>query len=98
MFFGNWLQRPGMLSPNKVALIEAINSDRALTHRQWNQSTNRLAQNLQDGLGVTKGDRVSIYSANREEYLEALPKKAANKVDKQHLIGQYGAEIELDAR
>jgi hypothetical protein len=49
-----------MLSPNKVALIDAINSDQALTHRQWNQSTNRLAQNLRDGLGATKGDRVSF--------------------------------------
>ena len=97
MFFGDWLQRREMLSPNKVALIDAINSDQALTYRQWNQSTNRVAHHLREGLGVTKGDRVSIYSTNRVEYLEALPKTAANKLDKQHLISQYGAEIELDA-
>ena len=98
MFFGDWLQRREMLSPNKAALIDAINNDQVLTYRQWNQSTNRLAHYLREGLGVTKGDRVSIYASNRIEYLEALPKTAANKVDEQHLFSQYGAEIELDAR
>ena len=98
MFFGDWLQRREMLSPNKVALIDAINSDQALTYRQWNQSTNHLAHYLRKGLGVTKGDRVSIFSINRVDYLDALPRTAANKVDKQLLISQYGAEFELDAR
>jgi fatty-acyl-CoA synthase len=98
MFFGDWLQRREMLSPNKVALIEAINNDQALTYRQWNHSTNRLAHYLRESLGVSKSDRVSIYASNRINYLETLPKTAANKVDKQQLNSQYGAEIELDAR
>jgi len=93
MFFGDWLQRREMLSPNKVALIEAINNVQALTYRLWNHSTNRLAYYLREGIGVTKGDRVTIYASNKIEYREALPKTAANKVDKQHLNSQYGAEV-----
>jgi acyl-CoA synthetase (AMP-forming)/AMP-acid ligase II len=72
MFFGDWLQRREMLSPSKVALIDAINNDQALTYRQWNQRTNRLVHYLKEGLGITKGDRVSIYSTNRVESLETL--------------------------
>ncbi len=36
MFFGDWLQRRERLSPNKVALIDTINNDQALSYRQWN--------------------------------------------------------------
>ena len=35
MFFGELLQRREMLSPNKLALIDTINNDQALTYRQW---------------------------------------------------------------
>ncbi|MGB5932522.1 MAG: long-chain fatty acid--CoA ligase [Anaerolineae bacterium] len=72
MFFGDWLQRREMLSPNKVALIDAINDNQPITYREWNQQTNQLANFFQNGLGIRKGDRVSIYAMNRVEYLDAL--------------------------
>ncbi len=72
MFFGDWLQRREILSPNKVALIDAINNSRSITYREWNQETNRLANFMRHGLGIRKGDRVSIYAMNRVEYLDAL--------------------------
>jgi fatty-acyl-CoA synthase len=72
MFFGDWLQRRAMLSPNKVALLDAINSNQPITFVEWNCRANRLANFLQKGLRICKGDRVSIYSMNRVEYLDAL--------------------------
>ena len=80
MFFGDWLQQRKMLSPNKVALVDVIPStglrtghdDQPITYRNWNQRVNRLANFLRDGLGIRKGDRVSIYAMNRVEYLDAL--------------------------
>jgi non-ribosomal peptide synthetase component E (peptide arylation enzyme) len=58
-----------MLSPNKVALIDALNGNQPITYREWNQQTNRLANFFRD----------------------ALPKTAANKVDKQGLTHTYGS-------
>ncbi len=72
MFFGDWLQRREMLSPNKIALIDAINGNQPITYREWNQRVNRFANFLRDGMGIHKGDRVSIYAMNRVEYLNAL--------------------------
>ena len=72
MFFGDWLQRRETLSPNKVALIDACNYNQPITYREWNQRANQLANFLRDGLGIGKGDRVSIYAMNRVEYLDAL--------------------------
>jgi fatty-acyl-CoA synthase len=72
MFFGDWLQRREMLSPNKVALIDPINDNEPITYREWNQRANQFANFLRDGLGIRKGDRVSIYAMNRVEYLDAL--------------------------
>ena len=80
MFYGDWLQRREMLSPNKVALIDAVpstmlrtgNDNQPITYQEWNQQTNQLANFFRDGLGIRKGDRVSIYAMNRVEYLDAL--------------------------
>jgi hypothetical protein len=33
MFFCDWLQRREMLSPNKVALVDAVNDHRCSGHR-----------------------------------------------------------------
>jgi fatty-acyl-CoA synthase len=49
-----------LLSPNKIALIDAFNGNQPLSYREWNQQTNQLANFLQDGLGIRKGDRVSV--------------------------------------
>jgi fatty-acyl-CoA synthase len=72
MFFGDWLQRRAMLSPNKVALIDAVNGNQPITYGDWNQRANQLAHFFRNALGIRKGDRVSIYSMNRVEYLDAL--------------------------
>lgn len=72
MFFGDWLQRRELLSPGKIALIDALNGDRPITYREWNGQTNQLANFLRDGPGVRKGDRVSIYALNRVQYLDTL--------------------------
>jgi len=72
MFFGDWLRRREMLSPNNVALIDAINDNQSITYREWNRQANQFANFLRDGLGIRKGDRVSIYAMNRVEYLNAL--------------------------
>ena len=72
MFFGDWLQRRASLSPNKVALVDALHDDQPITYEGWNRRANRLANFFRDGLGIGKGDRVSIYAMNRVEYLDAL--------------------------
>jgi fatty-acyl-CoA synthase len=72
VFFGDWLRRREMLSPSKVALINALNDNQPITYRQWNRQANQFANFLGDGLGIRKGDRVSIYALNRVEYLNAL--------------------------
>ena len=77
MFFGDWLKRREMLSPNKVALVDAVNDNRPITYREWNQQANQLANFFQDGLGIHKSDRVSIYAMNRVEYLDALYRRGA---------------------
>jgi len=85
-----------MLSPNKVALVDAVpstefilskveglrtgpsaalrtgNDGQSITYREWNQRVNQLANFFRDGLGIHKGDRVSIYAGNCVEYLNAL--------------------------
>jgi fatty-acyl-CoA synthase len=72
VFFGDWLQRRASLSPNKVALIDALHDDQPITYQGWNRRANRLANFFRDGLGIRKGDRVSIYATNRVEYLDTL--------------------------
>ncbi len=34
--------------------------------------SNRLANFFRDGMGIRKGDRVSIYAMNRVEYLDTM--------------------------
>ena len=72
MFFGDWLQRRETLSPDKVALYDALNEDQPITYQEWNRQANQLANFLRDGLGIRQGDRVSIYALNRVEYLNAI--------------------------
>jgi fatty-acyl-CoA synthase len=72
MFFGDWLHRRELLSPNKVAIIDALHSDQPLTYSEWNHRVNQLANFFRDKLGIQKGDRISILALNRVEYLDAL--------------------------
>jgi acyl-CoA synthetase (AMP-forming)/AMP-acid ligase II len=54
------------LQPNKIG---ARDSRRALTFRQWDERSNRLANALL-GLGLTKGDRVALLAYNCVEWME----------------------------
>jgi fatty-acyl-CoA synthase len=72
MFFGDWLHRRASLSPDDVAIIDAANGEEIITYRQWNQRANRMANFFREEFAIKKGDRISIYSLNRLEYLDAL--------------------------
>jgi fatty-acyl-CoA synthase len=96
MFFGDWLQRREMLSPNKIALIDAISDNQPITYWEWNPQANQLANFLLDRLGIRKSDRVSIYAMNRVEYLDAL--FACNKLGAiLHVINWRLTTPELEA-
>ena len=69
MFLGDWLGRRALLTPDKVALIDATRGNRPITYRQWNQAANRSAQFLRT-LGAGKGDRVAILAHNCVEFLD----------------------------
>jgi fatty-acyl-CoA synthase len=70
MSIGDWLGRREQLSPNKIALIDTLNSNRAISYREWNRNTNRMANFLRETTGIQKGDRVAVLSFNCIEYLE----------------------------
>jgi fatty-acyl-CoA synthase len=70
MYIGDWLARREMLTPNKVALVDATREGRAITYREWNRAANRTARFLCERLGVGKGDRVAVLAMNRVEYLD----------------------------
>jgi fatty-acyl-CoA synthase len=69
VFLGDWLGRRALLTPDKVALIDATRGNRPITYRQWNQAANRSAQLLRT-LGAGKGDRVAILAHNCVEFLD----------------------------
>ncbi|OPY76457.1 MAG: Long-chain-fatty-acid--CoA ligase FadD13 [Syntrophorhabdus sp. PtaU1.Bin153] len=67
------LRRHAIKRPNKVAVIF---EDITLTFRQLEERASRLANGLLD-MGLQKGDRIAIYSANRMEFADfycGLPK------------------------
>ncbi len=70
MYVNNWLTRREMLTPDKVALVDAANGNRKITYREWNHSANRTANFLRDCLGIHKGERVAVLAANSIEYLD----------------------------
>jgi fatty-acyl-CoA synthase len=69
MFLGDWLGRREQLSPDRVALVDTLRGDRAITYREWNRAANRTAHFLR-ALGVGKGDRVAVLAMNCVEYLD----------------------------
>ena len=70
MPIGDWLVRREMLTPNKVALVDALRDYRKITYREWNRSANRTANFLHARVGVSKGDRVAVLAMNCVEYLD----------------------------
>jgi len=69
MLIGDWLGRRALLTPEKIALRDAIHGGEPITYRGWNLAANRAAQLLRT-LGVTKGDRVAVLAHNCIEYLD----------------------------
>ena len=69
MYIGDWLARREMLTPDKVALIDAQHDYKPITYRQWNRAANQTANFLRD-LGVSKGDRVAVLALNCVEFLD----------------------------
>jgi fatty-acyl-CoA synthase len=69
MYIGDWLGRREMLSPRKVALIDAQRDFTPITYREWNRTANRTANWLR-ALGVGRGDLVAILAMNCVEYLD----------------------------
>ncbi len=66
----DYLDKRSKHTPDKIGLQD-FNSGKELTFNEWNNSANKVANYLY-GLGVSKGDRVSIYSTNCIEYLHII--------------------------
>ncbi len=64
--FGQMLTVHQRLQPNRIG---ARDLERAMTFRQWNERSCRLANAL-IGLGLAKNDRVAVLAYNRVEWLE----------------------------
>ncbi|MDQ3928972.1 MAG: acyl--CoA ligase, partial [Chloroflexota bacterium] len=69
MYIGDWLARRELLSPHKVALIDAQRDYQPITYSEWNRQANRTANWLR-ALAVERGDLVAILSMNCIEYLD----------------------------
>ncbi|HET9985899.1 MAG TPA: long-chain fatty acid--CoA ligase [Longimicrobiales bacterium] len=67
-FVPDWLEKRTQLTPERTALTFAPTGE-TTTYAEWNERANRTA-NLLAGLGVGRGDLVSVYSSNRPEYLD----------------------------
>jgi fatty-acyl-CoA synthase len=69
MLIGDWLGRRAMLTPDKVALIDAIGGGRKISYEEWNSAANRTAHFLR-ALGIGKGERVAVLAHNGVAYLD----------------------------
>lgn len=69
MLVGDWLGRRARLTPDKVALIDTLHDDQAITYAEWDAAANRTAHWLL-ARGVGKGDRVAVLASNSVEYLD----------------------------
>ena len=68
----DWLARRALLSPERVALIDAIRAGHRITWREWNAAANRTAHLLGGLLGVKRGERVAVLAMNCVEYLDIV--------------------------
>ena len=64
----DWLEKRAKLTPERIALIDRITGTQD-TFLSWNRRANQTANFLRS-LGVGVGDRVSVYSSNRTEFLD----------------------------
>lgn len=62
-----WIERWSQLTPKKIAIFEG---QKELSYKEFNSRINRLANALKNELKVKKGDRISVCTLNRIEFLE----------------------------
>lgn len=71
MHAADLLSKRAHLNPDREALLDAA-SGRRYNYAELNARANRLANFLRKGLGVQKGDRVSILAYNSVVYIDLL--------------------------
>ncbi|MCK4287199.1 MAG: AMP-binding protein, partial [Candidatus Lokiarchaeota archaeon] len=67
-WIGDWAERRAVLSPNREALFDNIEKN-LYTFKDLNLRANKLARVLLNE-GISKGDRVAMFSTNRIESLD----------------------------
>ena len=65
----DWIAYHANHSPNSEALVD-LHSGRRLSYRDCDRRVAKLAGYLRDGLGVSRGDRVAVLSANSSDVFE----------------------------
>ncbi len=79
MHAADLMSRRADLTPNRIGLVELETGSR-FTYQELNARANRLANFMQNSLGVGNGDRVSILAKNSIAYIDlfyGLPKIGA---------------------
>ncbi|HEX2620081.1 MAG TPA: long-chain fatty acid--CoA ligase [Phototrophicaceae bacterium] len=73
MFVGDFLGRRALYTPDALAVVDAGKiPHRSFTYSELNNRANRLANWLQDGADIQKGDRVAVLAHNGVEYLDTF--------------------------
>jgi fatty-acyl-CoA synthase len=67
-WIGDWAKRRALLTPNREALYDNIEK-KSYTFKDFNLRANKLARLLSNE-GISKGDRVAMFSTNRIECID----------------------------
>ena len=65
-----WLQRSGTLHPERPALF--VGERQVADYREFSADAAAIANGLQSGYAIKKGDRIAVFAKNCTQYLEAL--------------------------
>ncbi len=73
MYVGDIIGRRALYTPDQLAVVDAGKTPhRLFTYSELNNRANRLANWLQRGAGIEKGDRVAVLAHNGVEYLDTF--------------------------
>ncbi len=67
-WIGDWAGRRALLTPNREAIVDNIEKN-VYTYKELDLRANKLARVLMDN-GISKGDRVAMFSTNRIECID----------------------------
>ena len=67
-WIGDWAGRRASLTPNRIAIFDDVKK-KSYTYKELDVRANQLARVLLDQ-GISKGDRVAMFSTNRIECLD----------------------------